>query len=67
MHINNDKNDKIEICQNLDLYFHIRENTMFVFTARFNGWGKSLFAPTYIETVLFQSYAMTFSRMVPPT
>ena len=67
MHVNDDKNDEIEICQNFDFYFHIRENTMFVFTARFNGWGKSLFARTYIETVHFQLYAMTFLRMVPPT
>ena len=59
--MNNDKNDEIEICQNFDLYFHIRENNVF------NGWRESLFARTYIETVHFQSYAMMISRMVPPT
>ena len=65
MHMNNDRNDEIEIWQNFDFYFG--ENTMFVFRAHFNGWGKSLFARTCIEPIHFQLYAMTFSRMVPPT
>ena len=25
MHMNNDKNDEIEICQNFDFYFHVGE------------------------------------------
>ena len=67
MYMKNGRNDEIEIYQNFDFHFHIGKNTVFVFRARLICMGKSLFVHTYIEPVHFRSYAMTFSRMVPPT
>ena len=68
MYMKNGRNDEIEIYQIFDFHFHIEKKDMvFVFRARLKCMGKSLFVRTYIQPVHSRSYAMTFSRMVPPT
>ena len=59
--MNNDKNDEIEICQN---FVHVGENTLFVFRAHFNGWGKSLFACSYIEPVRYDVLAYGIAYLI---
>jgi hypothetical protein len=58
----NGRRNKNEIYQMFDFHFHIGENAVFVV---FRAWGKALFVRTCIEAVHFESYAMTFPRMIP--
>ena len=48
-HMNNERMKYIKIL----IFTSISENTVFVFRAHSNGWGKSLFACMYIEPVQF--------------
>ena len=64
MHMNNDKNDEIEICQFWVLLSYQRKHRVCV-QSMFQWMGKIILC-TYLHRASTFSI-MTFSRMVPPT
>ena len=64
IYIDKGRNDEIEIDQNFDFHFHIRENTVFMFsTFSMHGESPYLHVRTYSQYIFDRNYDITSAVM----